>query len=432
MKPQVVAAALNDLLADDAIISTDSGTITTWAARYIQMKRGQMFSCSGNLATMAPGCPTRSPRRSRIPGRQSVAFVGDGGFTMLMGEFATAVKYRLPIKVVIIKNNVLGMIKWEQMVFLGNPEYGVALEPIDFVKFAEACGGVGFRCERPEEARSGARSDDARRRSGAVRGDRRSVRAADAGARHGEAGAAHGRVAGARRAQSRPHRAHAVPRQGERSQRAIVERCPKKKKRTHKGPPVEQRGVTHYKVVPPADEDNCRRGGAGAQRQGRSVRRARHGTANPVSDAGRCRGRIARGKRPPRRRTDATTRRAGNRRRRRAASADRTDAHRRLIDGRVKSTFTRRAAVADHRGRSHAARRDAVPLQRRHRRLASLVRIPFRRYVAGSLHEFPTPVRTPVYLATALLVASALVVVNLAIAALALARAPQRRRRRNG
>ncbi len=73
---------------------------------------------------------------------------------MLMGEFATAVKYRLPIKVVIIKNNVLGMIKWEQMVFLGNPEYGVQLEPIDFVRFAEACGGVGFRCEHPDEVRS--------------------------------------------------------------------------------------------------------------------------------------------------------------------------------------------------------------------------------------------------------------------------------------
>ncbi len=73
---------------------------------------------------------------------------------MLMGEFATAVKYRLPVKVVIVKNNTLGMIKWEQMVFLGNPEYGVSLEPIDFVKFAEACGAVGFRCERPEEVRS--------------------------------------------------------------------------------------------------------------------------------------------------------------------------------------------------------------------------------------------------------------------------------------
>jgi pyruvate dehydrogenase (quinone) len=154
LKPQVVADSLNALLHDDAIISTDSGTITTWVARHIQMKRGQLFSCSGNLATMAPGLPYTIAAQIAYPGRQCVAFVGDGGFTMLMGEFATAVKYRLPIKVVIVKNNVLGMIKWEQMVFLGNPEYGVSLEPIDFVKFAEACGGIGFRCERPDEVHS--------------------------------------------------------------------------------------------------------------------------------------------------------------------------------------------------------------------------------------------------------------------------------------
>jgi pyruvate dehydrogenase (quinone) len=153
VKPQVIADTLNDLLDSTAIISTDSGTITTWAARHIQMKRGQMFSCSGNLATMAPGLPYAIAAKIAYPDRQSVAFVGDGGFTMLMGEFATAVKYRLPIKVVIIKNNVLGMIKWEQMVFLGNPEYGVSLQPIDFVRFAEACGAIGFRCERPDEVR---------------------------------------------------------------------------------------------------------------------------------------------------------------------------------------------------------------------------------------------------------------------------------------
>ena len=64
------------------------------------MKRDQMFSCSGNLATMAPGLPYAIAAQMAYPGRQSVAFVGDGGFTMLMGEFATAVKYRLPIKVV--------------------------------------------------------------------------------------------------------------------------------------------------------------------------------------------------------------------------------------------------------------------------------------------------------------------------------------------
>ena len=153
VKPQVVARHVNDLLAPDAIVATDSGTITTWAARHIHIKRGMQFSCSGNLATMAPGLPYVIGAQVAYPNRQCVAFVGDGGFTMLMGEIATAVKHELPIKVVIIKNNTLGQIKWEQMVFLGNPEYEVALHPIDFVKFAEACGAVGFRCERPEEVR---------------------------------------------------------------------------------------------------------------------------------------------------------------------------------------------------------------------------------------------------------------------------------------
>jgi pyruvate dehydrogenase (quinone)/pyruvate oxidase len=151
MKPQTVAEGLNDVLADDAIVSVDCGTVTAFAARYLQIKRGQLFGTSGNLATMGAGLPYAIAAQIAFPGRQSVAFVGDGGFTMLMGEFATAVKYRLPIKVVVLKNNTLGMIKWEQMVFLGNPEYGVSLEPIDFVKFAEACGAIGFRCERPDE-----------------------------------------------------------------------------------------------------------------------------------------------------------------------------------------------------------------------------------------------------------------------------------------
>jgi len=153
LKPQVVARHVNDLLADNAIITTDSGTITTWAARHLKIRRGMKFTCSGNLATMAPGLPYANAAQIAYPDRQVVAFVGDGGFTMLMMEFVTAVKYNLPIKVIIIKNNTLGQIKWEQMIFLGNPEYGVELQPIDFVKFAEACGGVGFRCETPDEVR---------------------------------------------------------------------------------------------------------------------------------------------------------------------------------------------------------------------------------------------------------------------------------------
>jgi pyruvate dehydrogenase (quinone)/pyruvate oxidase len=68
-----------------------------------------------------------------------------------MAEFATAVKYNLPILVVIIKNDVLGQIKWEQIVFLGNPEYVVELQSIDFAKFADACGGIGYRVTQPED-----------------------------------------------------------------------------------------------------------------------------------------------------------------------------------------------------------------------------------------------------------------------------------------
>ena len=151
MKPQVVAWELGKLLRDDAVVSCDSGTITTWYARHILAKRGQMYSLSGNLATMAPGLPYTIAAQIAFPSRQCVAFVGDGGFSMLMADFVTAVKYRLPIKVVIIKNNTLGQIKWEQMVFLGNPEYGVDLHPIDFAAFAHACGGVGFTVEDPDE-----------------------------------------------------------------------------------------------------------------------------------------------------------------------------------------------------------------------------------------------------------------------------------------
>ena len=99
LKPQVVARHVNDLLADDAIVTTDSGTITTWAARHLKIRRGMKFSCSGNLATMAPGLPYANAAQVAYPDRQVVAFVGDGGFTMLMGEFVTAVKYKLPIKV---------------------------------------------------------------------------------------------------------------------------------------------------------------------------------------------------------------------------------------------------------------------------------------------------------------------------------------------
>ena len=166
MKPEVVAWELGNRLADNAIVSCDSGTVATWFARHIRARRGQKFSLSGTLATMANGLPYTIAAQIAYPERQCVAFVGDGGFSMLMAEFATAVKYRLPIKVVIVKNNSLGQIKWEQMVFLGNPEYGCELHPIDFAAFARACGGTGFTIEDPADC--GRMIDEALRTEGPV------------------------------------------------------------------------------------------------------------------------------------------------------------------------------------------------------------------------------------------------------------------------
>lgn len=152
MKPQVVSYELNKLLDHDAIVSADSGTIATWAARYIQIRDGMQFSLSGTLATMANGLPYSIGAAVAYPARQVICIVGDGGFTMLMGEVATLVKYKLPVKVIIFKNNVLGMIKWEQMVFEGNPQFGVELQPIDFAAYARACGAGGFTIENPADA----------------------------------------------------------------------------------------------------------------------------------------------------------------------------------------------------------------------------------------------------------------------------------------
>jgi pyruvate dehydrogenase (quinone) len=151
MKPQVVAHELGKRLKSDALITSDSGTITTWWARHIPSRRGQLHTCSGNLATMACGFPYAIAAQVAYPDRTVVAFIGDGAFTMLMGELATCVKYKLPVKIFVIKNNSLGQIKWEQMVFLGNPEYECDLQPIDFAAVARAFGVTSFTINTPSE-----------------------------------------------------------------------------------------------------------------------------------------------------------------------------------------------------------------------------------------------------------------------------------------
>ena len=148
IQPQYLMRLIDRHATDDAILCCDSGTIATWAARHFDIRGDRFFMLSGNLASMSPGLPYAIGAQSAHPGRQCVAFVGDGGFAMLMGEFLTAAEHRLPIKVFINNNGALAQIMWEQMV-LGYPEFGVRRRfPADFAPWAQACGGFGARVDK--------------------------------------------------------------------------------------------------------------------------------------------------------------------------------------------------------------------------------------------------------------------------------------------
>ncbi|HWC32301.1 MAG TPA: thiamine pyrophosphate-dependent enzyme [Actinomycetota bacterium] len=154
IQPQYLARLIDRHASDDAILCTDSGTAATWAARHFDIRGDRRFYLSGNLATMAPGLPYAIASQWAHPGRQCIAFVGDGAFAMLMAEFNTATRYELPIKVIILNNRSLGQILWEQMA-LGYPEHGVRWErSFDFAPWAESCGGRGIRIEKPGDLES--------------------------------------------------------------------------------------------------------------------------------------------------------------------------------------------------------------------------------------------------------------------------------------
>ena len=152
LRPQMVIKAVSDLIADDAVISLDCGANTHFAARNLMLRPGQRLTGTGMMASMAPGLPFAIAGQLAYPDRQSVAIVGDGGFAMLMAEMTTAVQHNLPVKIILLKNNSLAEVKFEQ-IGLGYPSFGCDLSPIDFVAFARACGAEGYRCERPEEVR---------------------------------------------------------------------------------------------------------------------------------------------------------------------------------------------------------------------------------------------------------------------------------------
>jgi pyruvate dehydrogenase (quinone) len=114
------------------------------------IRGGREFYLSGNLASMAPGMPYAIGIQHAYPGRQVIAFVGDGGFAMLMADFLTAVRYQLPVKVIIDNNNGYGQIRWEQIV-LGYPEFAVRHEApeADFAAWARSCGAYGVKVTEP-------------------------------------------------------------------------------------------------------------------------------------------------------------------------------------------------------------------------------------------------------------------------------------------
>jgi len=151
ISPQFLVGMIDRHAADDAILCCDSGTIATWAARHFDIRGGRQFYLSGNLATMAPGLPYSIAMQCAFPGRQCIAFVGDGGFAMLMAEFLTAIRHELPVKVFVNNNAEYGQILWEQMV-LGFPEYGVRHRgTANFAAFANSNGATGLRVEHGDE-----------------------------------------------------------------------------------------------------------------------------------------------------------------------------------------------------------------------------------------------------------------------------------------
>jgi len=154
IQPQYLMRVVDRHATDDAILCSDSGTIATWAARHFDIRGDRQFYLSGNLASMAPGLPYALAAQWAHPGRQCIAFVGDGGFAMLMAELLTAARYHLPVKVVVCNNGELGQILWEQMA-LGYPEHGVRFQgPANFAPWAKAAGCFAVRVEHPGEVES--------------------------------------------------------------------------------------------------------------------------------------------------------------------------------------------------------------------------------------------------------------------------------------
>jgi acetolactate synthase-1/2/3 large subunit len=152
IKPQYVIEQLRELTADDAIITTEVGQHQMWTAQFFAFSQPRTFLSSGGLGTMGYGLPAAVGAQAAFPERQVIDISGDGSFQMNSQELATLVQYKLPVKIAILNNNYLGMVRqWQEMFFDRRYSETPMELPIDFVKLAEAYGATGFRATRPEE-----------------------------------------------------------------------------------------------------------------------------------------------------------------------------------------------------------------------------------------------------------------------------------------
>lgn len=144
IKPQRLLHDIMAVAPDDALFMCDTGTATAWSARHLRLKPNQRYTLSSAHASMAFALPGAIGAQLAYPGRPVIAIAGDGGFTMLMGDFVTAVREELPIIVIVLNNSKLGFIALEQLA-KGLPEHSIDLTNPDFAAFAENCGGAGYR-----------------------------------------------------------------------------------------------------------------------------------------------------------------------------------------------------------------------------------------------------------------------------------------------
>lgn len=151
--PEYLTRVISEKAAADAIFTTDVGTPTVWAARYLDMKAGRRLIGSFNHGSMASAMPQAIGAQFTYPDRQVISLSGDGGFAMLMGDILTIFQYNLPIKLIVYNNSSLGFVAMEMKV-IGMPPFGTDLKNPDFAKMAEAIGIKGIRVEQAEDVES--------------------------------------------------------------------------------------------------------------------------------------------------------------------------------------------------------------------------------------------------------------------------------------